>query len=298
LIIRRFTVKDELKKFSLFLARSTNLRRLKIEFADPQGIDKEDVGYLTKSCKKLYFLKSADINLSGSKDVDQNLEKLRGMFVHSKQIEKIKFNVYFCHIEPSPLEYFHKKKKSVFFKNLKSVSMKFAFKTGWASYFDGVELGYGYQFLLQLLPSIANPMNLSLTFDKINMPLNVLEELAKVLPQLTNLQFVFIELNNIKLSEFDLMVLAQGFLSCKNLQHFTFKYLDNMTIPATDVLQFIIMMAKYSDFPKLDLFFRKLSCSEWETPEVRKKLDDLSNIEYVLTKQSIHIEKIGRTIKN
>jgi len=190
------------------------------------------------------------------------------------------------------LKVFSEKKKRVFFKNLKSVSMKFAFKTGWASYFDGVELGYGYQVLLQLLPNIANPTLLSLTFDKIQMPLNVLEELAKMLPQLTNLQFILLEFNNIKLTEFDLMVLAKGFINCRKIQHFTFKYIDNVVIPMTDLVQFITIMAKYSAFPKLDLFFRKILPVEWEKPEVKRKLDDLGNSKYIITKQSIHIEKI------
>jgi len=120
---------------------------------------------------------------------------------------------------------------------------------------------------------------------------DVIDALAKMLTQLTNLKFVFIELNNIKLSEFEMMILAKGFTDCKQIEHLTFKYMDNTVISMLDLMNFILIMAKYSPFPKLDLFFRKLSSPEWQSPEAKKKLDELGNIKYSLTKQSIHIQK-------
>jgi len=80
---------------------------------------------------------------------------------------------------------------------------------------------------------------------------------------------------------------------------------SNITLSVIDLMQFIIIMAKFSPFPKFDLFFRKyflgmvlfikfssrISVSEWQTPEIEKKLGELENIKYVLTKQSIHIKK-------
>lgn len=128
-------------------------------------------------------------------------------------------------------------------------------------------------------------------------PQGVLQGIANALPLLTNLRFVFIELNKIKLTQFEMMILAKGFVDCKQIEHLTFKYLDNLNISAIDLLQFIIVLAKYTTFPRFDLFFRKLSIAEWQAPSVKNQLDDLENIRYVLTKQSIHIQKVMIPIK-
>jgi len=293
LIFRRFVVKDELKMFSSFLARHHQLKTLRVDFPNPQGIDTQDVKCLEDTCREFVCLKDVDIGLSGSKNVTKNISNMQGLFRNSAKIEKLKSHVYFYHIEPSPFDHFKRKpKRKRFFKNLKSFSMKFAFKTAWASYYDGTDPGQGFHNFFRAIPFIANPVHFSLTSLKMQMPLEVLKALGEMLPLLTNLRFVFLELNNIKLSEFELMVLAKGFVDCKQIQHLTFKYMDNVPLPAVDLLQFIVIMSKFSVFPKFDLFFRKLSCPEWQTPHVKQKLGELGNIKYVLTKQSIHIQKI------
>jgi len=150
----------------------------------------------------------------------------------------------------------------------------------------------GFQVVFQRFPSLINPISFSLTFDKMQLNSDVIDTIANMLPQFKDLRFVYIELNNIQLSEFELMTLAKGFVACKQIEHLTFKYLENAAIPMMDIIQLIIIMAKYSTFPKFDLFFRRLSYQEWQTPEVKNKLDALENIQYTLTKQSIHIQKI------
>lgn len=102
------------------------------------------------------------------------------MFRGSKKIEKINSQIYFNHINPSQFENFKRKEpRKVLSKDLKSVSIKFAFKTGWylfgsfgsklyirSDLFDGNEIINGFQVHFRELPKIMNPMYLSLTFDK------------------------------------------------------------------------------------------------------------------------------------
>jgi len=57
-------------------------------------------------------------------------------------------------------------------------------------------------------------------------------------------------------------------------------------------------MAKFSAFPKFDLFFIKLDYSEWQVPDIKRKLDDLKDINYTLTRQSLHIQKIPSIIQS
>jgi len=177
-------------------------------------------------------------------------------------------------------------------KNLKSMTMKLGFKTGWSSYFDGVGTEQIFASWIRSFSAVANPIHLSFTFDKFQMSHNTLNALATVLPKFTNLRVFFLEILNMKLREFDMMVLAQGMVQCKQMEHLTLKYIDNQVIPMLDVFQFLVLMSKHAPFPKFDFFFRKLFYPEWHSPETRHKLDELENIQYVLTKQSIHVSKI------
>lgn len=293
--------KNEVKPFSLFLARLNNMTRLKIDISNQSGIDAKDFKDLMQGCKNFASLKVADVRIGGSKNISQSSHRVRDMFrSSSSKLEKIKHFVYFSHTQPavlgsSPKDVAGRQRKPKFFPNLKSMSLKFAFKTGWASYFDGNELGLGLQAYFQRMPKLANPIHLSLEFDKIQVHANVLKELSHVLPQLSNLRFFNIELNSIKLAEFELIILAKGFVDSKQIEHITFKFLDNVTIPMSDIFSFILIMAQHSSCPRFDLFFRKLFYQEWQTPEANRKLEELQNIKgvsYVLTKRSIHIQKV------
>jgi len=225
--------------------------------------------------------------------VIRNLRKLEGILASSHKLEDIRSEAYFSHINPSQFENMKRRQQNKrFLKDLKYFSAKFAYKTGWSSLFDGEEIGKGFQEYLRQMPSTMNPIHFSIIFDKLQTPLETLQELGNMLPLLTNLRFLFIELNMIKLTQLEMMVLAKGFADCKQIEHLTFKYLDKTNILMVDLLQFIVIMAKYSIFPKFDLFFRKISVSEWQTQEAQRQLGDIKNIRYVLSKQSIHVQKI------
>jgi len=292
LTFRRFTIKDELKRFCPCLARLNKVKKINVEFPNPQGIDLQDLDDLARYSKRL-SLKSARVSFSGPKDVVRNLYKLEGIIASSHKLEEMRSEAYFSHINSSQFEKIKRKEpRKGFFKDLKYFSAKFAYKTGWSSLFDGEEIGKGFQQYIRQMPSTMNPTHFCIIFDKLQTPLGTLQELVKMLPLLTNLRFLFIELNLIKLTQFEMMVLAKGFVDCKQIEHLTFKHLDNMNISMIDLMQFIVIIAKYSGFPKFDFFFRKIFVPEWQTQEAKRQLDDIENIKYVLSKQSLHIQKI------
>ncbi len=105
-----------------------------------------------------------------SKDISQNLHVFGLMFQNSSKVEKVNFYVYFSHDQNSPIEGGLKESKQ---KNrskapilLKSLSFKFGFKTGWASYCDGVGVGQGFGMFVKAMPYFPSPIHFSLTFDK------------------------------------------------------------------------------------------------------------------------------------
>jgi len=290
---RRFTKKDELKLFSPCLGRLVQLEKIKVEFPNTHGIENQNLKDLEKYCRKFACLKSVELKLNGPENFGKNVHRIRGLFHSSLKLKEIKSHVYLYDNEPArPGEVERNMPFKRFFKNVKALSLKYSFRTDWASYFDGADHMKGFQTVFRRFPALTNPIYFSLTFDKMQIHSDVIDAVAEMLPQFTNLKFIVIELNNIKLSELELMTLAKGFVSCKQIEHLTFKYLENVTIFMMDIIQFIMLIAKYSAFPKFDLFFRKLLYQEWQTTEVKNKLDDLRNIQYTLTKQSIHIQKI------
>jgi len=207
-------------------------------------------------------------------------------------LENVCFNLQSSDVVSQKLEnQNYKEPKLTKFRNMKSFRFKFSFRSVWSSYFDGMGSEQGFATFLKAIPTHLNPTYLSFTFEKLPIASTALVEISNMLSKATNLRFFFLELQNIKLGEFEIMLLANGFIKCKQVEHLTFKYLENVPIPLQEIFQFIFVMAKYSHFPKLDLFFRKLFYSEWQTPETNHKLENLENVAYALTKQSLHIQR-------
>jgi hypothetical protein len=296
LTIRKIEGRNDTRQLSSSLARLNKMKRIKIDIPSKSEMDSKDFKHLDKACKKLYSLKSIDLCLGGSKDTSQDLQTLGSKFQNSHKVEKVSLYVDFSHEKDSPVEDVLReskgKSRSRAVTPLKSMSFKFGFKTGWASYFDGVGLGQGFNMFVKAMPYFPSPIHFSLRFDKLPMSSEFFQTFAEVMPQLSNLRHLFLELNRIKLAEYELLTLAKGFVDCKQLEHLTFKYLDNAILPMADILKFIVILAKYSAFPKFDLLFRKLLNPQWQTPEAKRELDSLENIKYVLTKQSIHVQKL------
>lgn len=297
LIPSRTGVKDEARCFSSIIERLKKISKFKIEIRSNSEINFQDYQHLTTGGRRFYSLKTLHLQVGWSKDLSKNLHLMAAPFQNSfREIEEIKFHVCFSHSEPSstaPAEDNKRKKekKGKISKTLKSLSFKFSFKTGWESYFDGTNPVQGFHGFLQTMPSWTNPIHLSFTFDKTCASLDTIKAFAHVLPQLTNLRFLFLEFNSIKLSDFELLILSKGFVDCKQIEHLIFKYLDKFPIAMMDIWQFISILANSSVFPKFDLFFRKLFYSEWQTPEAKNKLAELENVSCILTKQSLHVQK-------
>lgn len=132
LVFRRFVRKDELKNFSFCLARLDHMRKIKTEFPHTKGIETQDLRYLQRNCRKFVSLKSAEVKLIGSKNFGKSFSRISEIFKNAINIEEAKSSVYLSHKETPPPESL---KNSFpikrFFKNLKSFSLKYAFKTDW-----------------------------------------------------------------------------------------------------------------------------------------------------------------------
>jgi len=167
LVFRRFEIEDDLKRFSLCLARSYHVKRIRLEFPHTKGIETQNLKCLQRNCRKFVSLKSAEAKFVGSKHFGKSFNQLSGIFHNAIHIEEAKSSVYLSHKETPPPESLKNNFPfKRFFKNIKSFSLKYTFKTDWSSYFDGTDPIKGFQVFLQKIPSFLNPVHFSITFDK------------------------------------------------------------------------------------------------------------------------------------
>ena len=112
------------------------------------------------------------------------------------------------------------------------------------------------------------------------------------------------------------MILAEGLTHCRNIEHFTFKFIEQPThflkiltwnrrtpISFEYVCQFVKIIAELGSFSSFDLFFRRyfgrvfwtdiyrLEYSYQGRLMIENILSRIRNVEYVLTKESLHIYK-------
>jgi len=292
LVIRRFKTQEEIERFCSFLVRLNNLVELRSELLNSHELDHGRIKKAMKGYQEFSKLKLLEMKVLGFQNSKSNdFQGFRGLLCRTPTMEKLSYQIQ-CHklLENKP-----ENTKLLYLKNdlqkIKSFSLKFSFKTSWIPSF-GTEFdkANGPTFW-KIIPKIMNPIHLSLSFDKFPLPSIVINDIAGMLPEMTNLRFLSLEITKTRIREFELLMFAQGFLKCKNLEHLTFKYLDNVPLPLSDLVQFITVMAAYSKSPKMDLYFRKIVYAEWDLRETKSMLQKWNNIEYVLTKQSIHFYK-------
>jgi len=296
LMIRRVTTEDEIEYLGAILPRLMNLKKLRIEFPKTQGISANDIKLVMRSCGKCDLLKSLEVHLVGISVLPGNFRNFGGVFERLQKLENIMYHVQANHVPvpstgPKEEAKLNRVSKPKNIMKLKSLTLKFSLKIRWTSYFDGNVNTHVFPTFLTAFAT-ANPIRLSLIFDKFKLSTSTINKLTHIFVHCTNLRFLHVEMANMKLGEFETMLFAKGFSQCHQIEHLTFKYIDNQVIPMQDIFKFIEIMAKHTPFPRFDLFFRKLFYPEWHSPEVRCQLHELGNIKYSLTKQSIHISKI------
>jgi len=292
MVIRRFKTQEEIGKFYLFFVRLSNLMELHTEILKTQSLDHKRLHRVMKSYTKLSKLKSLRIKVVGfQSDSSKDFQGFRSLFHKVPKLEKLSYHI------QSQKVFVNRADNAKFLRlnndlhRIKSFSLKFSFKTGWIPSFGTEFDSTNAPTLWKILPQIMNPIHFSLSFNKFPLPSVIISDMAGMFSQMTKLRFIHLEITRTRLREYELLIFAQGFLKCQNLEHLTFKYLDNEPLPLPDLIQFITIMATYSTFPKLDLYFRKIFPTEWESRETVNTLQKLKNTEYVLTKQSIHVYK-------
>lgn len=166
LVIRRMTLKDEMERFGPYLLKLRGLTKLRIELPHTQGIVKKDLIILMERCRRCDLLKSLEVYLIGLSSLPNNYRNFGGTFERLRKLENIVYHVHAAHVPAPVTKELQRIKGTIQNKNLKSMTVKLAFKTGWSSYFDGVGTDQIFPTWFRSFSAVANPIHLSFIFDK------------------------------------------------------------------------------------------------------------------------------------
>jgi len=289
LIIRRFESEKEVENVGLCLRRIRGLKRLRLELIGSSAdFSSEMVTNLGKSVSKCYILEALDAKLVHLENMGQK-DYVSFAISYSKllRLEEVK-NQFLSFYTPQS-EFGGALNKIPKIKKVKRLLINSSAKTAWASMTDG-----SGQFLPALFKYFIGQANLEHyvhLLDNSEVPTEAVEELAKVLPNMSTLRTLFLEFANCRLGELELMILAEGFMNCKQIRDFTFKFTERSPLSLEVIGQFVKLISDLSFLSSFELFFGKLKYSSEEEFVLRSILSEATNVEYVLTKHSLHAYK-------
>jgi len=296
LIIRRYKTEKEVENVGLCLRRIRGLKRLRLELIGSSAkFSSELVTNLGKSVSKCYILEALDAKLVHLENMRQK-DYVSFAVSYSKllKLEEVK-NQFLSFYTPQS-EFGGAPNKIPKIKKVKRLLVNSSAKTAWASMTDG-----SGQFLPALFKYFIGQANLEHyvhLLDNYEVPTEAVEELAKLLPNMPTLRTLFLEFTNCRLGELELMILAEGFMNCKQVQDFTFKFTERSPISLEVIGQFVRLISEREFFSSFELFFGKLRYSPEEEFELKSILSEAANVEYILTKNSLHAYKKKNEMSN
>jgi len=275
-------------RISECLGKLNRLNGLSIEFPSTQGLCEKNLADIAKSLPKCYLLKSLEVKLVWLESIPQSgyIQILR-RFGKLLKLEHIKFH---------PLTFYTPKNE---FKDLevaipkikaKSFDFKSSAKTGWTSM-----TGDTIQFLPRYIRSFSeaiNPIKFSYTLHNYPITMEAIKALSEVIPKLTNARDVSISLENCKLSEIEIFMMAESITRSPQIEQLVFKVIEHGYLDPELVIEVVGCLSSLDFLKKCNLFFRKLKYFRQEATCLSKNLSDLQGIGYILTKESLHVSKI------
>jgi len=286
LTIRRVDEKNETNWIALCLPRLIRMKKLRIEFPSTDGVDPRGMKTLAESYRKCFLLESLELDLIFVPGIGQSDFKRIAMTCRRlRRLEKFKFDALPVYTPQN--EYKDVPNRLAKLLTLKDFSLRLGPKTGWTSITDGS--GKFLSAFIESFEKSLNPIKFALAIERSLLATETVTSLVNVLPRLENLRNLFLEISKCKIGELELMILAEGFKECTQLKRLTFKFNDYSYISIDCLAKFAHVMSELNFLNKFDIFFRKLSYPEEERVKLINDLRRIESINFVLTKESLHV---------
>jgi len=260
-----------------------------LEFPSTENIDGEGAHVLAKAMRKCYTLRSTDIRLISMPNINQ--KGFKEFTIRFPKLLKMKDLTFYPYGFFTPQNDFEYQKMAVKRKvPLKAFYLKNGNKTGWTAMCDEKD-----DLLPLLLQSFGDAFvelhTWILVFHKMPISIESVHMLSSILPKMKELSKFTLELSNCKFSEMDLMLLVEGLKRSYQFKQFTFKLIEHSTLNVNYLLEFVRCITQLESLEQYDLFFRKLRYSEAELQELSDSLLMIKDLDFVITKESLHIYK-------
>jgi len=291
IFIRRVQGKEEIRKISKGLVKQDNrMTKLRIEISSTEKLYEKDLRPIGRAVSMRQRLKSLEMNVICLPNIGQN--GFKQLVYKLRKLQKLDHLKLFPYAFYSPQNEY--KDKVVRFPKLKvkSFTIKMACKSNWTSMTDGEA-----QFLpvyIESLGNALNPIKFAYTIHNLPTSTEAIYSLSQLMPKLSKTKSFFLELENNKLNEAELMLLANGIRKAIQIEELTFKFIEHSYIGLEYLVGFVRIVSQCNFLKKCDLFFRKLKYSEWDAAELGEQLSMIENIQYELTKESLHVSFIKK----
>jgi len=290
LVIRRVNSQNETNIIAPFIQRIRRVKKLRMEFPKTDNIDEVGIKILCQRIVKCQSLKSWDFRLDympclgqpGYRAYLNNLKKL-------PNLEEVNQDIFTSYTTKK--QYRNIITKFCKLPKLKKLSSNMASKNGWTCMTSEDE----DEFLPTYIESIAdaiNPIVFNYKFTKYCVSTDATVAFSELLPKLTNLRSVSLEFLKCKLGELELMVFAEGFRNCHQIEKLTFKVMQLNDLFVENLCQFVHCISAIENLKQFDIYFRRKSFSPAEIAETTRELHPLKNIKFEVTTQSLYVYKI------
>jgi len=286
IFIRRVQDKKEIKKIAKGLIKQdTRMTKLRIEISSTDKLHEKDLRPIGRAVSMCQGLRSLEMNIICLPNIGQN--GFKQLVYKLRKLQKLDHLKLFPYAFYSPQNEY--KDKVVRFPKLKvkTFRVKMACKSNWTSMTDGE--AHFLPVYIESLGNALNPIKFAFTIHNLPMSTEAMYSLSQLLPKLSQTKSLFLELENNKLNETELMLLANGIRKAIQIEEFTLKFIEYSYIGIEYLVGFVRIVSQCSFLKKCDLFFRKFKYSEWDAAELGEQLSMIENIQYILTKESLHV---------
>jgi len=292
IVIRRLDYTNESDILMPFMMRLTKLLKIRLELTKIEKLNDKGLINLAWSMAKNYSVRECEQIMIGMDHISEfasmHFAKYGRKLILCKKFKKILQRAVVMgradmSIQGVSAEFLRKIKKCVHFREM---DFSVVMPTGWLSMSTEVD-----ESAVVNLKMIANQKSLEklyLTFGGNPVILETLQGLSVALPTLKYLRWLGLEFLNSRMSEMEVVILAQLLPQLK-LERFILKVIQYPNVSEECLYYLMNTISKLPNLKRFDIYFRRLTIPEEIIQELMKKIHTYEHMSCSFSNQCLHI---------
>jgi hypothetical protein len=291
LVIRRLDKSDELSKLTKQVKRLLKLYKLRLEAPRTKNMNDQaliEMGKMIGQCYSIQVLDHVTLNLEGiTESAHLNCSKNGKRLIRLRHIKRA---VQKTEIVENMCIDLKKVQPSIFRRvKIKTFDFNFGMPTGWLSM--STDLDSTSMLFLKALAWHQDLQSIRLRFTGNPAVLETMQVLSETVPKIKTLKRFSLEFLNSRITESEIFTVLQMIPQLTHIEEFTFKVLQYPNIEEACILCLTARLAKYPNFKKINLYFRRLALDDYAMEEMVNQIQSLNDIKCVEGKKSLYISR-------